>query len=368
MPVSPLERKQQYVENLASEDGINLSIMSLLSKLDLLNLSIAFNVLFRFYMDMLFNINLGFDFNLFDWFKFDFRFGFEIPLAGELKGRYDISKYGECIYDPPEITARELERLSWFLRKHTTETSVPYYKSMSNACKLFIETYKDIFLNKGFQHFFLDAIELMLSYAEGKTLNGSYVGFAVVGLSKVMKPSKSQTTVFVKRDQKDWKTEVELETVTIYGCHVGYAVVGYSRVGSLDLKPKKEMADMLKKQAEDFQKRTGITYQYDQPVCHQRVFMLPRVDRYHWKGGEHQISMQNLINIVKKILDEEGVVAQFRMAYLNFAHELYYLEYEGHRLFKRYKKVLTVDDLINKYLNIGLNINILNKIKGVIKP
>ena len=86
----------------------------------------------------------------------------------------------------------------------------------------------------------------------------------------------------------------------------------------------------------------------------------------HVQGGHHQIRLQNLKNHIKRMLNEKGVIAQFRMAYLSFAQELYYLKYEPHRKYKQWKKILTDDELVNKYVRMGCDKNILNEIKEVV--
>jgi hypothetical protein len=88
----------------------------------------------------------------------------------------------------------------------------------------------------------------------------------------------------------------------------------------------------------------------------------------HYEGGSHQIKIQDVINRAKQILNEEGIIGIDRLNYLAFAQELYYLGYQPHKLWKRYRNMLTEEDLINKYINMKCQKNILDRIKGVVKP
>jgi len=208
-------------------------------------------------------------------------------------------------------------------------------------------------------------MERVMSVVEAKVCNCAYVGFSIVGISKVM-PKPASSTFFTIRDYADWITEYDFETVTLYENFVGYSQVGYSRVSSEDLLTMPELADWLEEDILEERLWKGVIAMSPEQAFYPRIFFWKKVDKLHWTGGAHQLRMQELTQKVKQILDKEGIIAQFRISYLNFAHELFYLKHEGHRYYKQYKLILTEDDLIDKYKRLGLDETILRRIKNII--
>jgi len=362
---TPIKRKLSYVNGLASPEGIDLSMLVLGNTLDLSYLSIGWNLLFSFYLDLTFQLDLHFDFSDLSFFYIDFSNLFNLPLPKVEKGRWGVSYYDNFIYDPPDITSKTIESFAWYVRKHTSETDVPSYKALGKSLKDYISNLKQLVKSKNVADFYVDAIEEKIAWAEGKAMNTSYWGFAIWGVSKWMAPAHSLPS-YVQRDPADWLTETENQTVGVYESQWGRARWGYARWSGLELKPQQDLADSFKQRVVEFQQRLGTVTEYGQPVLHQRVFMLQRVDNYHKNGGYHQINLQKLLNDVKAILNRSGVTDVQRLGYLSFAEELYYLNYSGHRKYKQWRTILTEDDVVKKYLNMGFDPNILNKIRGVI--
>jgi hypothetical protein len=380
---SPLERKKAYVENFASIDGINLSMIDWSSFLDLINLQIGMDVVLRALLDLFAMLDLHFDFTEFDWHQLDFTFEFSPEFTKTPKARYGITKYEYCYYDPEQAGAKNLERLIWKWRKKAIEKHELTYHSAYKDLKSYIAIAKDALIKKGLKEEYLHAMEEKLALIEGKFFSIPYVGFTVVGLHKIPKKDEKGLEYNI-RDPKDWKTDKRLETVALYENHVGYCRVGYARVTSTRVEVKKSLADHIKNTIEDFRKRVGtvtikgvappaypypyVYMPYEVKLLFPRVFFLQRVDQMHYKGGSHQIKIQDVINRVKQILDQEGIIGVDRLAYLAFAQELYYLSYQPHKLWKRYRNMFTEEDLYIKYVNMKCQENILNKIKGVVKP
>jgi hypothetical protein len=390
MPTSPLERKLAYVENLASEQGIDLSMDRLGGVLDDLNLSIDFNCLFRFWLDMFTNLDLYLDFSQFKWWNLDFGSMFTPEFPKVEKGVYGKSYYENFIYDPELPTGLDLENSLWHMRKHTTETDKPFWKQQSVALKNYVEIIKNKLKEKGVADHYTDSMEALLAMVEGKVFNASYVGFAFVGLNRVMHDEGKNIVPFDSRKEQDWKTIWKVYTGGLYDSLVGIARVGYSRVGSIEIRPKPELAEKFQKQVKEFKERAGkvaveypspaylpSAYGYVQPtygyapikpeLLYPRAFMYQRVDQYHYNGGSHQIKLQTLINRIKQLLDREGIMAQQRMSYIAYAQELYYLEYDPHRLWKRWKQILSRSDLRTKYIGMGMDEAILSKIEDVVR-
>ncbi|MEM2261252.1 MAG: hypothetical protein QXK24_02245, partial [Ignisphaera sp.] len=80
------------------------------------------------------------------------------------------------------------------------------------------------------------------------------------------------------------------------------------------------------------------------------------------KGGVHQAIMQSYIQKVKQILDREGIVGTQRLNYISFANEVLYLRYEGNRKNKTWKRNISINSLVEKYITLGANEDILWKV------
>jgi hypothetical protein len=399
--VSPLERKANYVNDLASTGGIDLSMLNLGALLKQLYLSIDFNLLFRFFLDLYLSLNLNMDFNLFKFWNFNFTTGLQVVLPTAQKGIYGVTYYDVSYYDPPDTTDLDLENSVWWMREHTTERDVPQWKKKSDSMKDYLTIIKQRLQAKGVSAHYTDAMESLLAMVEGKVTNSAFVGFAIVGFAKVMHDEGDGTSSFDARKHTDWETVWNLKASGMYDSIVGIAQVGYSRVGAINLKPTKEMADRFITQVNQFKARAGqVTGEYPMPayppfpygytptypsypspyppsypsgygevkpeLLYPRIFMLQRVDQYHWTGGKYQIKSQVLINRVKEILDEVGIIVGFRLNYLAYAQEIYYLDHQGHRLYKGWKRVLNRDDVRQKYLAMGLDGSVLDKIDAVV--
>jgi hypothetical protein len=95
--------------------------------------------------------------------------------------------------------------------------------------------------------------------------------------------------------------------------------------------------------------------------------MLQRVDQYHYHGGTQQLKMQYNIKNIKPILDKHGVISNMRSMYYNFAHELCYASHDSHRLYKKWRKLVAEEDIIQKYIRMGCDEHILREIVGMVK-
>jgi len=375
--IPSLERKKAYVDNLASLEGIDLSMLKWEFKLPTIELNIGWNVVFNFLLNLHLDLNLHFDMPSLDFempefgdFFFDIETGLTFNEIFKVeKARYGISKYGKSIYVPEQVTSLPLRRCLWDLRYKTTEKDDLAWKQSAQTLGRWIAQLRKQLVAKDIADYYIDAMIDTLRVVEGKLLNVSYVGFAVVDACKVSPPASS-VIKFKVRDVKDWTTELEFESLGIWDTHVDVARVGYSRVcdkyagGSIAV--KKGLIDNLVKRIEDFRKRSGFVEQYGVKTIYQRTFFYQKKDKMHWEGGEHQLRLQRIKNTIKQLLNNKGIIAQFRAAYLAFTQELYYLTYEPHRKFKKWKKLLTSDELVDKYVMMGLDKSLLLEIKGVI--
>jgi len=369
--LEPFLRKYHYLVKLASTQGVELSMLRWESILKFIDLGIGWNLLYRMLLDMFLELNLHFDPSQFDWWDIAFEEQFTQPFMKIEKAKYGASKYNYSIYDPEQVTSQNLERLAWELRYKATEEDAAAWKQAGEALLKHLLIHKDFLLKRDVRESYAQAILDTLALVEGKLLSACYVGFNVVGISKVMPPRRSLTT-FKLRNPQDWTSEMTFKTVYVYESHVGFSRVGYARVVSLNMPErnplKRELSAKLLEEIRAFKQRVGMVQQGPYQVLYQRVFFHQREERLHWTGGEHQLRIQRIKNEVRRLLDEYGVIGNFRAGYIAFALELYYLNYDPHRLWKRWKKVLTEEELIEKYKKMGFDETILKAIKGLIKP
>lgn len=390
-PDDIIHRKLSYIANLASEDGIALSMDRWIGMLQEIQLEISFEEIFRALAEIYLQLNFSFD-----WSSFDFpllpSFDLTIPIC-ETGGKayYGKSKYGSSFYDPPDVSYKDLERFFWSLRYMIAEKGTVEYKQMSTSLKTRVEAHKDALKKLPIKPELIDSLEEIMSLIEGKILRGFYVGFAVVGVSRVAQ--KSGSTAHVEtRDPKDWKTAVNVESNIAYENVVGWSRVGYFTVSSPTMVLNKKVSDKLVEKINDFWMRSGMVSAgelspyggpaytvYGTPsyrgyevmplkTLYQRIFFLQRTDQLHYTGGAHQLKMQFNIKKVKPILDRSGVIANARQVYTSFAHEVFYLNHDSHRLYKRWKQLLTEEDIVQKYIRMGCQESVLREVLATVKP
>jgi len=391
------DRKEKYTEHTTNPDWINLNMLKWEFKLPKIEFSISFNLTFNFVLDFYLNFDLGIDYS-----EFDFEMpNFTLYLKKVVKAYYNKTRYDESYYDPPEIVGKDLARFLWNIRYLTTEKNVGCYKKVGNALKNQVYSLVDILINKGVKREYAEAMIETLLKVEGKILNNSYVGFSIVGLSKVMKPTKGSDITVAETEFRwtdDFKTPKKIKTLTTYDSVVGYVRVGYTRVtpghrGNIvgfKREVLKPLSEDLAKRVDEFKKRSaktpitkGLTRskevevrpeireitQHIPPPKHtlyQRVFFLQKREKMKWEGGKHQARLQNIIEHVKPVLDKHGVHGNFRLGYITFAKEYVYLHYKPHRKYKQWKRNLTEDDLVRKYKRMGCDEQILREIISIV--
>jgi len=349
---TPLERKLKYVENLASDEGVELSMLRWESRLDEIMINISFNVIFNFLLDLHLDLDLHFelpdlDFKLILPEDYDFlidvgynvpeivdmdvidKYNIEIPNYGDYfvdidtgftfniiekidKAKYGKSKYGMAIYDPERVGSKPLKRLLWELRYKTTDKDGATIKLTGEALKKWVDQLKEYLTQREVEDYYQDVMMEILALVEGKMASVSYWDFAAFDVSVF-----SEKDTFKSRFTDDWRTEKELETTGIYDVHFDFCRFDYARFSDSyehgTISVKKELGDILQKRIDWFHKRSGIVEQYGHKTIYQRVFFHQKEDKMHWKGGHHQITLQNIKNHIKQMLNQEGVIAQFKI-------------------------------------------------------
>jgi len=358
---SAKDRKTEYVDMLASTTGIDLAMLKWEINLDEIFRSIGFNILFRFYLDLFLQLDFHFDFSEFDFWDFDLREIFPVEFEEAIekveKARYGISEYGKSIYDPEQVTSQNYERMLWDQRYKLVHPDGHGARNIGPACRKIFDIYADFLRNKGVREEYIRGVEAVLPLVEGKIFTTSYFDFAIFDVSPFADEKKCTV-----RSTEDFETEIDLETERPYESYFDHSRFDYSRFSGLPVEQAKKLADAI----DEFQKRAGMVEQYGLKVLRPRVFGLQRTDRLHRVGGGEQVNLQHLINRVKIILDSQGVAGMMRNAYLSFAQELAYLGRGAHRKWKRWKEMLSPDDLIEKYKSMGCDEGILRTIRGVV--
>jgi len=381
MPIEPYRRVHRYQEALAKPENISNVFLRWNAILPKIDLSIGFNITFRFLMDMFLALNLHFEPTLMEW---------ELPEFGDFitpkplkigKLRVGYTKYGEGIVDPPEVNVTNLERLAWNFRYKTTDKSWGIERQFSKQLLFHFQTLREYMTKYDVRDVYADSILEVLSMIEGKLIRSAYVGFSVVDISRVahkttiLRVGKAvygkslvdstevmeETTpysVFQIRDTKDWKTYRILKSIKVYENHVGYAKVNYARVIKPDMRIDPSLVQDLVNRIKEFRERTRPLWQ--------GVFFLQRTQQFHRKGGRHQARLGFMYKSVKEILDKRGIFGFVRGAYQSFARELYYFKYKGHKKWKYWKEILSEEDIIEKYKRMGCDENILREIQRVI--
>jgi len=390
---TPRLRKLKYVEKVAVPEVARDWFFRFNLEWDLLSFFVGWSILFRFYLDLYLSLDLHLDCSDFklnpldvleelepitlDQLPEDVKESLEIsgfPVPRELlpqevqenyeevgKGYYGKSKYGYAIYDPPSFLSGDIEGSLWDLTYKTTSRVKVHYKHISKTLKDYISIVKDQLRRKGVSERVLSAIEAVVSIAEGKVLDSAYWDCAVWGLDDVGLPWKevqSESSIFNIRNIEDWKTQLPLETFNPYEEWWDIATWDYSRWYGEGYTYPVTLGDYLEEKVNEWLRRVS--------ALHQAVFILQRTDRMHVKGGYHQVRQQHFIKAVSRLLDMLGVSVLEKKNYIAFALELKYVSYSSSRHYKLYKKKLSKEDIIEKWLRLGLDRNILEKIASMV--
>jgi len=366
MRVRPLYRKLKYVRKTAEPDAVVTTSWRFGEIADVKNLMIGLSVLFRSIADIILQFSFHFDFTQFEWNPVDFTLftteEFQENYERTGKGYYDISLYDISYYDPPDVNIRNMERIMWELRYKTTDLKELKYRLAGETLRRIMNAYREMLKQKKVADWVIDAIELALSETEGKVLNCAYWGFAVWEGSPWSEEDKIKF-----RSVNDWLTEIIGETINLYDAHWDIDRWDYCRW--MDNQPypeRQEVETIWTEEAEEYIDSTIEEFMLKTSPVWQGVFLLQRSDRMHMHGGYHQIKMQNVNALVKRICHRHGVPSTQVYSYIAFAHELLYLRYKGYRKYKQWREMTTPDDIIRRYASMGLDKHILGEIRSAL--
>jgi len=375
--VSPIERKLRYVDGIASDKGIDLSSLKWSFELPKIFANSDWSVYIRLLLDLSSVVDLYFD-------PSEIQYPLPEIYVCE-RGRYGITKYDRSLYNSEELTWNFLENLLWDFQDLVLKKCTREHNLSSKALQKHTDSHKNYLLEKEVAGHYTENMFMKCAFMEAKAIHASYTGFTTVGTMIVSSPKSIKV-----RKTEDWKTEETVKSYQIYEAHVGFSRVGYMRVVhkkfGLGRDIMKRLAEEFRKRIEEFHKRTGgLIIEVPYPVTilgssqpppvifpfnMQHLIWHQKRDLMHYKGGGHQIRLQNIIIRVKDILNRRGIVAQHRLLYINFAEEYVYLYYpteeekrpEEWGRSKEYKKNFDREYIVDKYKSLGADEGILREI------
>jgi len=347
---TPEARKSDWIVRAGDPRAIFMKLLRWESQLSPIYTSTTANIYARFILDMYLCLNAHLDATKFAFHKLRFWELFSPPWPPPpLKPPV------------PDYIHHYIELLLWSLKyKHVTRETV-FYKTLGKALKTWYDTIRSILAYYRTPNYYIDLLFEILGVTLGRTDVSTFVGFAIVGVS-VVAPGKQYALLPTYNFEP-----VEIQVNALYDIHVGIARVGYCRVGigsSPEIAP--ELVQHYTQEVDAARKRVGLVPISSQETMFPRVFYLPRVNRIKHIGGIHQVNLQTIINRVKQYLDQKGVVAQLRSAYIMFAEEIAYFPYRGHKRWKEYRDIMRKEDIIDKYVRMGLDKAILEEIATLV--
>jgi len=352
----PSERARRYESQFGSIEGVDLTSRYWSATQERSLENVGANQMYRFLLDMMLCLECNLDSTQFDFNPVDYRKLFE----PELPPSPIEPRTGEWSH-------RDIERMLWDFRCRASTKEGYFIKHGGKSLAEFKEYLKRLLVERGCDAELAERFFEVAMMAETKPPACSLVGVAVVGVSKVAPDT------YPVRDPRDYKTEIECKNVALYESHVEFARVGYSRVTvelTIKIEPLVEFFApkewMLAERYSSIRIAPQVYYPAYTGLFYPRVFHWGRVNRYPIYGSKAQLHVQSAINIVKQLLDREGVMANLRTAYQNYALEVAYKDYRGHRWSKHWKPELTVEQIRKKYIRMGLDPAVLEKIDRVI--
>lgn len=335
------------------------------------------NFEFNFLINLNLNFDLALDLDIVNQIaQFYSDYGFEFEKAE--KGYYGISRFGRAYFDPPDITPHDLISIAKEIRKKFLDDIGYEYRFSNETMNKIIESFSTILDKHNISPIFIRYMINKILIAESRLRYNSFVNFAVVGYSIVLTSTGGSTGMAIMglRSADTFEEEILSECNTPFDTIVEMAIVNISHV-NLDRElfyveygveeNKSTLPESLVNElSENIDKGRLHLGAVDVNIGNQKISYLParhrhllNKDKIALRGGIHQAKMQNVINKVKTLLDEEGIAGVERLNYISFANELLYLNHKGVRKAKQWKRNISADELIEKYISLGANENTL---------
>jgi hypothetical protein len=324
---------------------------------DLIRLMAGLSIEYRFILDLYLNLNLHLDFSQFEFNPLDFKNYFEPPVEEIPKAIYGVTCYDNSIYDPEQVTSRSVERMAWDLTYKNVDRSLFTYKHSSLSIKNYMNAMKKALTDIDVAEYFQDALELILAVVEGKVLTGSYWGVSIWD-GCTWTPTGSQISIIASRNPEDWKSITPMETEAVFENWWDVSTWDYA-VWDVPTHVKFDEVE------EELDNRIKAFHDRVDPVW-QGVFHAQKQHEFHIEGGYHLITKTDLMKRASKVLGRYDVTSIEKVPYYAFLNELKYLQYDSGKLYKTWKKILTKEALIDKYVNMGLKREILEELSKLV--
>lgn len=357
----PLLRKLLFVQKVTTPDGIWVTYQRFKELLDLIRANIGLNLEFSLLIDIPLTIDLPSIFQQLEFHPKDFS-KLVVPYPEKEFLTYQKGYYGETYYDfsffdPPEVTTLHIERYVWNLTYHSTLHDSIGIKQKGKTLKQLLTIQKDVMAKAGVSKGYLDALEYIMANAEARLIHGAYWGVACWDVSSWIQEKDNKPIVKI-RDPQDWETEIVAETEcafeTLWDCNCWDYAHWYGENWYL----KEEVEQHLDESVKSFHQRIEPLWQ--------GTFLLQKSDSMHYSQAYHQVRLQHYMRRAKNILCRLGVVGIQHKNYLAFLQELLYLKHEKTRKHRMWKKLLTKEDIIDKWVKLGLNRSVLETLAKLV--
>lgn len=385
-PSNPATRKFNYETAVSNFTSIELSAFEWEFEFPEYQFDWVLNFDFNFLINLDLSLDLSLDFDLLMEFRdFYIELGFDFEYLE--KAVFDETKYEYSYCDPPNLEPRDLIKFAYTIRKKYLDKVGYDYKYTQDAMKKILDSERTVIERMGLDRNVAEYIVRRILISEAKLKSLSYVGFGIVGIMPVASPVENGEGVgrITCRDPDEFEPTIQAETISPYESHVGFMMVGYSRVspppeelyvikGSDENRATVpiEVADTLKENIDNGRMELGVieipTEQGTLTIMPARSYMHRSAEQKALKGGKHQAMMQNVILFVSKVCNKYGIVGHERITYQNFANELKYYRHRGVRKAKTYKDDADVNSIVDKYVKLGCNRNVLIEIAKYVVP
>lgn len=378
--VNPNTRKYNYEEAYSNIRSLENFLFKWEFIFDEYQFDWSLNFEFNFLIDLNLNFDLSFNPEIHLEFKNHFR---DINVEFETidKAYFDISKYDYSYVDPPEVVPEDAIKFARDIRKKFLDSIGYEYRFENNTMIKIIESNQNILSKLGIADEAIRYIIYKILLAEAGLRYNFYVGFAIVNYTIVANDVEGSTGVayIVLRNPETFEADIIGECNSPVETVVEYAIVNYAHVSipremlysaygatyNRNAIPK-SLHDRFIEKNDLGRMNLGAV---DVVVGSQQITYLPARQRYLFnkdkiaiRGGIHQALMQSDTQKVKRLLDEYGIAGTQRLNYISFANEIRYLDHEGVKKSKTWKRNASIESVVEKYISLGANEEILWRI------
>lgn len=347
--VEMLYRKLRYLFKFGSTQALHGYYLVYDRLHDELIRRFSWSAIFRMIVDQYLRLMFGFEpdwlkYNPFKWEEF-----IAIPIQVPTFTRFCYSRFNNTFLYDVKVDPLTLEYWLWDLSYKWFKHATSDYKHFGNYAKLMRDVFTYLASTYGFDINFLTYMVTAISLAFAKIRIASFWDVAVWD-SSVWSEDYVKTIHPLEPEREE-----QVESTSTYDSHWDFAYWDYSQwsAGSFPFKP--EIGDVLDKKMEEFAKRIGELYA--------TLVIAKALDRIHYRGSEKQLYLKYIYNKLSPLLDRLGVPATQKHLYFSFAEEIVFIRHVKYRKTKYWKQYLSEEDVVEKYVKLGLSRDVLNLIR-----